>query len=78
MTHNGIIHNGGGKRNGSFAIYIEPWYADIFDLELRMNHGDEEMRARGFSFGPDLFMEKCKKMKIGIYFVLTKSWLSDA
>jgi ribonucleoside-diphosphate reductase alpha chain len=39
MIHNGIVHNGGGKRNGSFAIYLEPWHADIEDfLELKKNH----------------------------------------
>ena len=43
MTHD----QGGGKRMGSFAVYIEPWHADIFDfLDLRKNHGKEEARAR--------------------------------
>jgi len=63
-THNGIIHNGGGKRNGSFAMYLEPWHADIEDfLELKKNHGDEEMRARDLFYAlwiPSLFMEKVK------------------
>jgi ribonucleotide reductase alpha subunit len=62
MTHNGIIHNGGGKRNGSFAIYLEPWHADIWDfLEMRKNHGDEEMKARDLFYAlwvPDLFMKR--------------------
>ena len=45
------VDQGGGKRKGAFAIYLEPWHADIFDfLELRKNHGKEEMRAR------DLFL----------------------
>jgi len=57
--------NQGGKRNGSFAIYLEPWHADIEDfLELRKNHGDEEMRARDLFYAlwvPDLFMERVKE-----------------
>ena len=65
MIHNGIVHNGGGKRNGSFAIYIEPWHADIFDfLELKKNHGNELERARDLFYGlwiPDLFMECVQK-----------------
>jgi ribonucleoside-diphosphate reductase alpha chain len=41
------VDQGGGKRKGSFAIYLEPWHADVFDfLELKKNHGKEEMRAR--------------------------------
>lgn len=62
--HNGIIHNGGGKRNGSFAIYLEPWHTDIVEfLELRKNHGEEEMRCRDLFLAlwtPDLFMERVK------------------
>ena len=58
------VDQGGGKRNGSFAIYLEPWHADINDfLDLKKNHGDEEMRARDLFFGlwiPSLFMEKVK------------------
>ena len=64
-THNGIIHNGGGKRNGSFAIYLEPWHSDIFQfLEMRKNHGDEEMKARDLFYAlwiPDLFMKRVEK-----------------
>ena len=64
MLHNGIVHNGGGKRNGSFAIYLEPWHADIEDfLEMRKNHGDEELKARDLFYAlwtPDLFMERVK------------------
>jgi ribonucleotide reductase alpha subunit len=56
--------NQGGKRNGSFAIYLEPWHADIEDfLEMRKNHGDEEMRARDLFYAlwvSDLFMERVK------------------
>ena len=55
------IDQGGGKRNGSFAIYLEPWHADIEDfLELKKNHGDEELKARDLFYAlwtPDLFME---------------------
>jgi len=56
------VDQGGGKRKGSFAIYIEPWHADIFDfLDLKKNHGKEEMRARDLFFAmwiPDLFMKR--------------------
>ena len=62
MIHNGTVHNGGGKRNGSFAIYLEPWHKDIREfLEMRKTHGDEEQRARDLFYGlwiPDLFMER--------------------
>ena len=58
------VDQGGGKRNGSFAIYLEPWHSDIFEfLDLKKNHGDEETRARDLFYGlwiPDLFMEKVK------------------
>lgn len=54
----------GGKRNGSFAIYLEPWHADIEDfLQMRKNHGDEELKARDLFYAlwiPDLFMERVK------------------
>ena len=57
--------NQSGKRNGSFAIYLEPWHADILDfLELRKNHGDENARARDLFYAlwiPDLFMHKVEK-----------------
>lgn len=59
------VDQGGGKRNGSFAIYLEPWHADISHfLDLKKNHGDEEMRARDLFYGlwiPDLFMERVEK-----------------
>ena len=55
---------GGGKRKGSFAIYLEPWHADIEDfLEMKKNHGDEERRARDLFYAlwiPDLFMKRVK------------------
>ena len=59
------VNQGGGKRKGSFAIYLEPWHADIMEfLELRLNQGDEEMRCRDLFTAmwiPDLFMEKVQK-----------------
>ena len=59
------VDQGGGKRKGSFAIYVEPWHADIFDfLDLKKNHGKEEMRARDLFYAmwiPDLFMERVEK-----------------
>jgi ribonucleoside-diphosphate reductase alpha chain len=64
LLHNGLVHNGGGKRNGSFAIYLEPWHADIENfLQMRKNHGDEELKARDLFYAlwiPDLFMERVK------------------
>ena len=54
----------GGRRNGSFAIYLEPWHSDIEDfLEMKKNHGDEETKGRDLFYAlwiPDLFMEKVK------------------
>jgi len=62
VSHLGIAHNGGGKRNGSFAIYLEPWHADIEDfLKLKLNTGMEEDRARDLFYAlwiPDLFMKR--------------------
>ena len=59
------VDQGGGKRKGSFAIYIEPWHADIFDfLDLKKNHGKEEMRARDLFYAmwiPDLFMKRVEE-----------------
>jgi len=56
--------NQGSKRNGSFAIYLEPWHADIEDfLDMKKNHGDEDARARDLFYAlwiPDLFMERIK------------------
>lgn len=58
------VDQGGGKRNGSFAIYLEPWHADIdLFLQMRKNHGDEELKARDLFYAlwiPDLFMERVK------------------
>eukprot|EP00871_Galdieria_phlegrea_P003490 jgi/Galph1/4141/GphlegSOOS_G2853.1 len=59
------VDQGGGKRKGAFAIYLEPWHADIFEfLDLRKNHGKEENRARDLFYGlwvPDLFMKRVEK-----------------
>lgn len=59
------VDQGGGKRKGSFALYLEPWHADIFDfLDLRKNHGKEEQRARDLFTAlwiPDLFMERVEQ-----------------
>ncbi|WP_026632810.1 ribonucleoside-diphosphate reductase subunit alpha [Dyadobacter alkalitolerans] len=56
------VDQGGGKRKGSFAIYMEPWHSDIFDfLDLKKNHGKEEQRARDLFYAlwiPDLFMKR--------------------
>lgn len=62
VTDIGVVHNGGGKRKGAFAMYLEPWHADIFDfLELKKNTGKEEQRARDLFYAlwiPDLFMKR--------------------
>lgn len=62
VTHLGVAHNGGGKRNGSFAIYLEPWHADVEDfLKLKLNTGSEEERCRDLFYAlwiSDLFMER--------------------
>lgn len=59
------VDQGGGKRKGSFAIYLEPWHSDIYDfLQLRKNHGKEENRARDLFFAlwiPDLFMKRVQE-----------------
>ena len=62
------VDQGGGKSKGSFAIYVEPWHADIFAfLELKKNHGKEEMRARDLFYAmwlSDLFMKRVAKYTI--------------
>jgi len=59
------VDQGGGKRPGAFAIYLEPWHADIFEvLNLKKNHGKEEQRARDLFYGlwiPDLFMKRVQE-----------------
>lgn len=56
------VDQGGGKRKGAFAVYLEPWHADIFEfLDLKKNHGKEELRARDLFYAlwvPDLFMQR--------------------
>lgn len=65
LTPTALVHNGGGKRNGSFAIYLEPWHADVeMFLQMRKNHGDEELKARDLFYAlwiPDLFMRRVKE-----------------
>jgi ribonucleoside-diphosphate reductase alpha subunit len=62
MTQSGIVHNGGGKRKGAFAIYIEPWHADVEQfIELRKTHGEENLRARDLFLAlwvPDLLYKR--------------------
>jgi ribonucleoside-diphosphate reductase alpha chain len=62
VAHMGVAHNGGGKRNGSFAMYLEPWHADVEDfLRMKLNTGSEEERARDLFYAlwvPDLFMRR--------------------
>lgn len=59
------VDQGGNKRPGAFAIYVEPWHADVFEfLDLRKNHGKEEVRARDLFYAlwiPDLFMKRVEK-----------------
>lgn len=61
------VDQGGGKRKGAFAVYLEPWHADIFEfLDLKKNHGKEEMRARDLFYALwicDLFMERVRDDK---------------
>jgi len=59
------VDQGGGKRKGAFAVYLEPWHADVFEfLDLRKNHGKEELRARDLFYAlwiPDLFMQRVEE-----------------
>ncbi len=59
------VDQGGGKRKGAFAIYLEPWHADVFEfMDLRKNHGKEEMKARDLFYAlwiPDLFMKRVEE-----------------
>jgi len=65
VTEFGLAHNGGGKRKGAFAMYLEPWHADIMEfLEAKRNVGPEEARARDLFYGlwiPDLFMKRVQE-----------------
>ena len=71
------VDQGGGKRKGSFAIYIEPWHKDIQDvLKLKLNHGDENERARDLFYGlwiPDLFMKRVENDKMWTLFCPTEA-----
>ena len=64
------VDQGGGKRHGSFAIYLEPWHGDIMEfLDMKKNHGDEEARARDLFYAlwiPDLFMKRVSENKNGL------------
>jgi ribonucleoside-diphosphate reductase alpha chain len=66
-TYNEVARwiNQGGKRKGSFAVYLEPWHSDVFEfIDLRKNHGKEEMRARDLFLAmwvPDLFMKRVEE-----------------
>ncbi|MDC0231416.1 ribonucleoside-diphosphate reductase subunit alpha [Aureispira] len=64
MIHHGLVHNGGGRRKGSFAMYLEPWHADVFEfLDARKPHGSDSERARDLFYAlwiPDLFMKRVK------------------
>ena len=66
------VDQGGGKRNGSFAVYLEPWHPDVEDfLEMKKNHGDEELKARDLFYAlwiPDLFMKRVKENAKWSYF----------
>ena len=59
------VDQGGGKRKGAFAVYLEPWHADVFEfLDLKKNHGKEEMKARDLFYAlwiPDLFMKRVEE-----------------
>ena len=65
VTHNGMVHNGGGRRKGSFAMYMEPWHPDIFEfLDLRLQQGNDQQRTRDLFTAlwvPDLFLEAVEK-----------------
>jgi ribonucleoside-diphosphate reductase alpha chain len=64
LLSHGLVHNGGGKRKGSFAVYLEPWHADIeLFLAMKRNQGNEELKARDLFYAlwiPDLFMKRVK------------------
>ncbi len=66
------VDQGGNKRNGSFSIYLEPWHPDVEDfLEMKKNHGDEELKARDLFYAlwiPDLFMKRVKDSGKWTYF----------
>lgn len=65
LTHLGVAHNGGGKRKGAISLYLQPWHPDVFEfLEIRMNTGPEEARARDIfpaMWIPDLFFKRLQE-----------------
>ncbi len=76
------VDQGGGKRKGAFAIYLEPWHADIFEfLDLRKNHGKEEMRARDLFFAlwiPDLIHEaRGRQRRLELVLPERSAWLGE-
>jgi len=77
VTQMGVVHNGGGKRSGAFAMYIEPWHADVMDFILaKRNAGAEEERARDLFYGlwiPDLFMERVERDEMWSLFCPSKA-----
>jgi len=74
------VDQGGGKRKGSIAIYIEPWHSDIFEfLDLKKNHGKEELRARDLFYAlwiPDLFMQRVEEDGVWTLFDPAKAHLN--
>lgn len=76
------VDQGGGKRKGSIAIYIEPWHSDIFDfLDLKKNHGKEELRARDLFYAlwmPDLFMQRVENDEEWSLFDPAVAWVEQA
>lgn len=75
------VEQGGGKRKGAFAMYLEPWHPDVFDfIELRKNHGKEEQRARDLFLGlwiPDLFMKRVKENQDWTLFCPNEAYDND-
>lgn len=75
------VDQGGGKRKGSIAIYLEPWHSDIFEfLDLKKNHGKEELRARDLFYAlwiPDLFMQRVKDDADWTLFDPAQAWFSE-
>jgi len=76
------VDQGGGKRKGSFAMYLEPWHSDVFEfLELKKNHGKEEQRARDLFYGlwiPDLFMKRVKENASWTLFCPNEAYDNDS
>merc|ERR1711988_2001411 len=76
------VDQGGGKRKGSFAMYLEPWHADVYEfLDLKKNHGKEEQRARDLFYAvwvPDLFMRRVKEDKEWTLFCPNEAFDKDS